>query len=284
MKGIIIAVLLVCLLAGTAFAAVLTSTTQTITQEIVAPPPSGGGGGGGGGPTGFPPVFSNISNCGITETTADICWETDLYSTSQVEYWSSPSIFSELDKCLVRKHHVHLTGLTLGTTYHYKVMSKGYATALAVSDEYTFTTLGEIPVAIFTSSDLSISPSEVGIGEAVTITALIFNSGNAVSSHGVMLKINDVAEAIKKVTIDAGASKGVTFTTARDVSGSYSVDVNGLSGSFTVREEVAPAPPAPPPAPPPVEQPINWPLIGSLIGGAIIVGVVIFFRIRRRVA
>ena len=106
------------------------------------------GGGGGVGDT-TPPVISSISHCyeGITETTADICWITNEPSTSQVEYWASPSMLSPLDATLVTEHHVELTVLTPGTTYHYRTMSRDAAGNRTVSDEYTFTTLGEAPEA-----------------------------------------------------------------------------------------------------------------------------------------
>lgn len=136
MKGIIIAVVL----AATVLA--LPFVTQTITQEIVAPQI---GGGGAGGRDTKPARIYDISLCGISGITADICWTTNEKSTSQVEYWSSPSKFSPLDETYVTFHSVTLMGLALGTTYEYKVMSEDKAGNLAVSDEYTFTTLGEKP-------------------------------------------------------------------------------------------------------------------------------------------
>ncbi|MBA7681555.1 hypothetical protein ES703_89895 [subsurface metagenome] len=125
----------------------LISASQTITQEIVAPRRGGGGGGGGGGDR-TPPTISDIGLCpeGAAETTADICWKTQERSDSQVEYWCNGHKDSELDEEMVVYHHVQLTGLVPGTTYYYKTMSRDRAGNLAVSDEYTFTTLGEAPV------------------------------------------------------------------------------------------------------------------------------------------
>jgi hypothetical protein len=89
------------------------------------------------------PRISDVSFCpeGVTDTTADICWITSERSTSQVEYWTSSSMLSPPDEILVTEHHVHLSGLTPGTTYHYRTMSKDEVSNLAVSDVYTFTTL-----------------------------------------------------------------------------------------------------------------------------------------------
>jgi hypothetical protein len=246
-----------------------------------------GGGGEGGGPVAdtTPPRISNVLLCpvGVTETTADICWITDESSTSQVEYWASPSMLSPLDETLVTEHHVQLTGLTPGTTYHYRTMSRDAADNLAVSPEYTFTTLGKPPAVAFTSCCLRISPGEVDIGEEVTIRVSVNNSGNAAGSYEVSLKINGVVEKTKNVSLNAGASEEVTFTTAKDVAGSYLVAVNGLSGSFTVKEKLALPPTAPPTeAPPEVKTPLNWPVIGGIIAGVVIVGLLIFFLVRRR--
>lgn len=233
-----------------------------------------------------PPRISDISVANTTETSVDITWRTHEKSDSQVEYWSSPSNFSPLDTERVIEHLVHLTDLTPATTYHYRTMSADRAGNLTVSDESTFTTLGEPPAAVFTSSNLSISPSEVDIGETIAISILITNAGNAADSYKVTLKINGVVEATKDVTLDAGTSQEVTFATAKDVAGSYTVDINGLSGLFTVKEKPAPpappppVPPAPPAPTPPPAPAINWPVIWGIIGG--VAGVAIFLVVRRR--
>jgi hypothetical protein len=262
---------------GTSFGIDRTLTTRT----------SAGGGGGGGGAARdtTPPRISNVSLCpvDVAETTADICWTTDEKSTSQVEYWTSPSMLSPIDETYVIEHHVQLTGLTPGTTYHYKTMSKDKAGNLAVSDVYTFTTKGKAPAAAFTSCCLRISPSEVNIGEEVTISVSVNNTGNATGSCEVTLKINGVVEAAMKVTLDAGASEEVTFTTAKDVAGTYSVAVDGVSGSFTVKEKPT-LPPPPPEKEAPPAKPLNWPLIGGIIAAVVIVGLLIFFLARRRAA
>ena len=239
----------------------------------------GGGGGGFGAPDTTPPRISDVSICGLTETTADICWKTKEKSTSQVEYWTSPTLLSPLDETYVIEHRVHLIDLTPGTTYHYKAMSSDKAGNLEVSAVYTFTTLGKPPAAAFVTSELSISPTECYCGEMVTICVLLTNTGNLAGSYEATLKIDDAVVASKEVTLAAGASEQVTVTTAKDMAGIYSVAVNGLSGSFTVTE----MPSAPPEeAPPEVKPPINWPLIGGIIAGVVCVGLVAFFLIRRK--
>jgi hypothetical protein len=245
--------------------------------------PAGGGGGGFGAGDTTPPTISDISVSNITKSSADISWKTNEKSDSQVEYWSSPSKFSPLDTAMVIYHLVHLTDLTPGTSYYFKVMSRDAADNLAVSDVYAFTTLPG--VAIFAASKLSISPSEVYIGETVAITVLVTNTGDGAGNYKVVLKINGVVEATKDITLNAGASGEVAFTTAKDIAGSYSVEVDGLRGSFTVREKPA-APPPPPPTemPPPPAKPFNWPLVGGIIAGVVVVGLGVFFWMRRKAA
>jgi hypothetical protein len=260
-------------------------TELNITATIQA---GGGGGGGGGGKDTTPPTIKNVKVSNITKTSADISWDTDEMSDSQVEYWASPSQLSPLDKTKVIDHRVHLAELTPGSNNYFKVMSRDDAGNLAVSDQHTFNTLSG--VAVFTSSKLSVSPGEVYIGEPVTIVVLVVNTGDGAGSYEVMLKINGVLETTQDVTINAGASKEITFTTAKNVAGSYTVGVDGLEGSFTVKEKPAlPQPPTPtqPPTVPATEVPtpapaVNWPLIWGIIGAAVVVGIILFVLTRGR--
>ena len=127
--------------------------------------------------------------------------------------------------------------------------------------------------AVFIVSDLTISPSEVNIDEGVSIDVIVANTGGQSGSCRVTLKINDVVEATQDLTVNAGFSQKVTFTTAKDVAGTYSVDIDGLTGSFAVKEK---------PAPPVIPKPIPWPLIGGIIAGGVVVGLLVFFLVVRR--
>jgi len=215
-------------------------TSYDIDRTFTTRAAGGGGGGSGGHRDTTPPRISDISVANITDTSADISWKTHEKSDSQVEYWASPGLLSPLDETRVTSHLVHFTDLTPGTTYYFKVMSRDRADNLAVSDEHSFTTLA----AVFTCSDLSISPGEVNIGETVTISLLVANTGDVSGSHAVTLKINGAKEAERSVSIAAGGSETVTFSVTKDDVGSYSVAVDGLSGSFTVVAPELPSPPA----------------------------------------
>ena len=121
--------------------------------------------------------------------------------------------------------------------------------------------------AAFSVSDLSLQPAQVKPGEAVTISASVANTGGEPGSYTVVLKIDGVKEAEKTVTIAAGESLDVSFSVTKEEADTYTVTVDGLSGSFTVA---------------PAEPLVNWPLIGGIIGGVIAVALLVFFLVRRR--
>jgi len=120
------------------------------------------------------------------------------------------------------------------------------------------------------------------------------------------LKVNGVLAATKEVTVSAGFSKEVTFAISKDIAGTYSVDVNGLTDSFTVKEEeaaVITTPPTLPPAeetspppsadgttsPPPAEETsllppakeFNWPVVCGVVAALVAMGSLLFFLARR---
>jgi hypothetical protein len=109
--------------------------------------------------------------------------------------------------------------------------------------------------ATFTISSLSVSPLDVSVGEAASISVLAANTGEEAGSCMVTLKINEVVTETKEITLAGGASETVTFSVSQDEADTYLVDVNGLIGSFVAQESAlvslsseAIAPPTPPPA------------------------------------
>jgi len=143
--------------------------------------------------------------------------------------------------------------------------------------------------AIFEYSALDISPSRISIGEAVTIRLLAANTGDETGSSVVTLKMDGKVEATENVTLAAGTSKPISFTTIRNTPGTYFVAVNGVTGSFTVEEGPVPTtlPPAEmPPAGgiPSAAIPINWPVLWGVVigGGVVILALVIRSLVKRR--
>jgi hypothetical protein len=127
------------------------------------------------------------------------------------------------------------------------------------------------PPAAFQVSSLTVSPTAVYTGEAVNITIRVTNSGGQSASYQVILKIDGVVEATKEVTLDAGASTEVSFTTAEGAAGIYSVDINGATGTF----EVKPRPLAP--------KPFNWWIIvGATAAAALAALLTYVFRAQKK--
>ena len=167
----------------------------------------------------------------------------------------------------------------------------------AVNHFTAFSIIAGTSPADFETSYLTILPREVDPGEKVAIKAKVTNTGDLSGSYEVTLRINKVTEAAKEITVAGGSSGTVTFTTSKDTAGTYTLNVNGLSGTFTVTAPPAPLPapaPAPPvapaPAPPvaPVPAPptvVNWLLIGGIIGAVVVVVLLVYFLWwRRRIA
>jgi beta-lactamase superfamily II metal-dependent hydrolase len=105
-------------------------------------------------------------------------------------------------------------------------------TVVVTSDGHEYT----LPaIAKFTTTGLSITPAEVSIGESVTISVVVTNTGGITGTYAVTPKINNVAVESKSVTLAGGASQRITFTIVKDVAETYTVGIDGLSGTFKVK-------------------------------------------------
>lgn len=89
-----------------------------------------------------PPVITAITATNITSTGAVISWTTNEPATSQVEYGPNTNygFFSPLNPTLMVSRSVSLSGLSAGTTYHYRVISRDAAGNISTSGDNTFTT------------------------------------------------------------------------------------------------------------------------------------------------
>ncbi|MFC1958986.1 CARDB domain-containing protein [Chloroflexota bacterium] len=132
--------------------------------------------------------------------------------------------------------------------------------------------VSSVEVVSFTTSALTISPAEVNRGQTVIISVLVTNTGELSGSYRVTLKINNLAVDTEDVTLAGGANQRVTFTTAQEVSGTYNVTIDALSGTFTVTA----------PAVPPPQKQVNWWLIVGIIVAGIIIGITIVVVVKLR--
>ena len=109
-----------------------------------------------------------------------------------------------------------------------------------ISHFTAFAVLAYPSPAAFTTTDLGISPAEVNPGDTVTISASVTNTGSVSGSTSVTLKIDNVVTATKDITLAGGTTQQVTFTISRDSPGIFTIDINGITDSFTVSATVAP--------------------------------------------
>jgi transcriptional regulator with XRE-family HTH domain len=202
---------------------------------------------------------------------------------------------------------VILEGITVDTANH--------TVSGLVSHFSTFAVIAGNRPAAFTVSGLNISPATLNPGEAATVTVTIANTGDLSGSFDAVLRINNNIIETKKVNVAGGASQEVSYTVAPDTAGTYSISVDGLSGTLevaapppTTTTTTTTAPPTsttttitttttPPPSsttttppvttttipPPPVTPGVNWWLIAGIALIVIIVGVVTWQMVLRRV-
>lgn len=86
------------------------------------------------------------------------------------------------------------------------------------------------PGAEFRVNNLIISPTEVNPGQPVSISCTVTNIGSEAGTETITLGGDFMAE--KTVSLEPGASTTVSFEVTPSVAKTYSVSVDGLSGSF----------------------------------------------------
>jgi len=172
-------------------------------------------------------------------------------------------------------------------------------TITAEIDHFTlFGVMASTKPAEFTISGLVFPSTPVGIAEQATISAMVANNGDVSGTTTVTLKINGTAVASKSVKVAGLESKKVSFSVVQGKAGDYKVEIDGLSGTYTVEAAFvgpvliaspvpsvtapaappsAPTAPSVPAAPAPVPAPTPWTaIIISLVVAAIVGGVLVW--------
>ena len=98
------------------------------------------------------------------------------------------------------------------------------------------------PAASFSVSGLVISPNEISTTETATVKVTVTNKGNLAGTSTAVLKIDNNIVGTKSLLLAAGESQDAVFTVSKDTAGTYSIDVNGQSGTLTVKEPAASTP------------------------------------------
>src|SRR5699024_10833110 len=100
----------------------------------------------------------------VPGTSARVTWLTNENADTQVDYGLTTAYgtTTTLDSTMSHGHAVALNGLTSGTTYHYRVRSRGAAGNHAVSADRTFstTTAGSCPCSVWPLTAAPSVPSQ----------------------------------------------------------------------------------------------------------------------------
>jgi hypothetical protein len=93
--------------------------------------------------------------------------------------------------------------------------------------------------ADFTVSNLSISPSEVITGEKISVSVVVNNTGDLTGIYQLELKVNGEVYFIRSARLDGGNIVTESFLVYWDTPGVHTIDIAGLSGTFTIEEDEA---------------------------------------------
>ena len=126
--------------------------------------------------------------------------------------------------------------------------------------------LVELKPANFEVSDLVVNPSQVHPEQKVTITVDVTNTGGKSGDYTLQLKVDGVEQPSKQVTLAAGTSQTVNFTTTGYTPGKHQVKISTLTGEFEVTNSSQPI------------IPYWWFIGGAVVLISVIIAVFVYLR------
>ena len=120
---------------------------------------------------------------------------------------------------------------------------------------------------------VSINPHQTTANQPVTIRTNVVNLGGESGNYNVALKINGQVEQTRMVSVGPQATQPIKFTVTKAQPGTYSVDIDGQKGSFTIPDTGSTA-----------GAPVNGGLIVFLIIGVLVLASVMVLVLSRRPA
>ena len=91
-----------------------------------------------------------------------------------------------------------------------------------------------VPVPRFIVENLRLSKENVRVGEQVTIFVDIANIGTASGEYTIVLKVNGEVKDNRKVTLEAGQRRTITFQLQLNEIGEHIISVDGLTAAISV--------------------------------------------------
>jgi len=120
---------------------------------------------------------------------------------------------------------------------------------------------------------LSVNPQQTIANQPVTIITNVVNTGDEAGNLNVALKINGLVEQSRMVSVGPQGTQPVKFTITKTEPGTYTVDILGQQGSFTVLGTGGTA-----------GAPVNSSLIALLIMGVLVLATVVVLILTRKPA
>jgi len=161
-----------------------------------------------------PPLAGGTPNVAAGSTVATITWSTGRVAYGAVEYGKTTEYEKSVAETVaVGNHSIKLTGLTPGTTYHYRVQAldesslMGYDREVAYSSDYTFTTSATPTISNVEVTDLT-------LGSAVI-------NWSAVSLASAQIEYGESTAYGSSVSVSVGST------------GTYSTKLSALKDSTT---------------------------------------------------
>jgi len=94
---------------------------------------------------------------------------------------------------------------------------------------------------MFSISNLTLTPQEVGTDQRSAVSVDVTNTGGAEGSYTVILKLDSTEAEEQQVAIGPGDTRQATFSVTSEKAGSCAIDVNGLAATLVVKEPSKPA-------------------------------------------
>ncbi len=142
-----------------------------------------------------------------------------------------------LDGTLVTNEEITLTGGESGfLSLNLNSTARGEHVVRVDGLSATFTVGAPPPPPAYTVDDLAAAPATASIGDAITVYALVRNTGDVSGTFEVAMQSDGEVIQAAQVTLDGGATKWVSFHITADEAGNHTVTVGGLSTSYNVTD------------------------------------------------
>ncbi len=214
-----------------------------------------------------PPDISDVVVTEIFPDSVTVTWNTDEVADSQIEFGPDATYggMTTLDPAFVQNHAHGVGGLSSGTTYHFRVLSKDTSGNLATSEDLTFTTqeidatppvISNVQAGGLTQSSAMISWNTDEAADSQVEYGLDTNYGSTtaldptlITEHNLQLSNLQPSTTYhyrvhsRDASGNLATSDDFLFTTASDGNVAYA-NVQGIYDRNCVRCHSGPSPPA----------------------------------------